>query len=101
MSTIKPMGLDTRSAEYKAEYYRLNREQILESATQKIVCDKCNKLVCKSYLKKHQSSHLCHAIINNKESDELIDFLKRKLLKRVDESCNPVLIKIYDAIKTA
>ncbi|HNE92500.1 MAG TPA: hypothetical protein PKG56_00045 [Chitinophagaceae bacterium] len=44
--------------QYYRDYYNENREKLLKKASEKVVCDECSAIVCRSRLSNHKKGKL-------------------------------------------
>jgi len=49
----------SKEQQYNKTYYSKNKQKILEQMQQKVTCDVCNIVVCKSHLNRHKKTKRC------------------------------------------
>ena len=72
--TDKETQLKQKQQEYFKRYYESNKEKVMEQHCEKIPCNLCQSMVCRSNLNRHQLTDICkrRALLLNKSENELL-----------------------------
>jgi len=68
---ISPELVKEQRAEYKKEYYKINKEQILAGKREKKVLCECGRVVAHSILSKHKTTQIHKKYLNNSKEQIL------------------------------
>jgi len=54
--------MGTNTPEYFRNYYKLNRDKLLNYANEKIICELCGSSVARNHLSRHKKGYRCKKI---------------------------------------